>query len=323
MIKQLIVSIVFFALIPGCASTGQSSGESMTPPAWVTEPPKDTVLKMWGIGEGGDLENAKRAALKSIAAQLRVAISAQLEARVTVSGGSVNSYAKTRVSEDVQRTEFKNYTVEKSAPSKQGFYVLISVDRRAFIAEAGQKLVAAETEINLRLAGVDGKNPIERFVAQQKALPWLEKAVAMAQVLSAADVSFDGSRARKWEAIFAKAQAASSELVFDLKAKNESRDVAQTLKNFLNESGMRVGSGGTVLQVESAVTQDQVFGSLIVQLRINFSVLDGQGRNLTSKEWVVNGASMSSHVAARLAALNALSEKLKEVGALAALGFNP
>lgn len=131
---------------------------------------------MWGIGEGADLESAKRAALKSIAAQLHVAISAQLEARVTVSGGSVDRYAKTRVAEDVQRTEFKNYTVEKSVPSKQGFYVLISVDRRAFIAEAEQKLLAAETEINQRLAGVEAKNPIERFIAQQKALPLPPKA---------------------------------------------------------------------------------------------------------------------------------------------------
>jgi hypothetical protein len=322
MLKQSISSVLFLLILFASVVTQAEQESGSILPTWVTAPPKDTPDTMWGVGEGSDLDSAKRSALKDIAAKLNVAISAQLESRVTVSSNSVDRYARTRVAEDVQRTEFKNYSLEKSMQTGQDFYALVSVDRRAFIVEAEQKLVMAEKEITINLAGSEKGNAIEKFVAQQKALPWIEKAVASSQVLSAADASFDGKRLRKHEAALAKAKAAASELTFDIKVKNDSRDVAQTVINFLNESGMRIGGGGSPLVIETIATLDSVFGSFTVQLRINLSVLDAQGRNLTSKEFTVNGSSMTDHRAARQAALQELGEKLREAGPLVALGFN-
>ena len=316
-LRSVLFMFIFFASVVTHADQRSSSL-----PEWVTVPPKDTPETMWGVGEGSDLDSAKRSALKDIAAKLSVAISAQLESRVTVRSNSVDTYARTHVAEDVQRTEFKNYSLEKSMQIGKDIYALVSVDRRAFIADAEQKLTLAEKEIAISLSGSEKGNAIEKFVAQQKALPWIEKAVSAAQVLSAADANFDGTKLRMHEAALAKAKNSSRELTFNIKANDDSRDVAQTIRNFLNESGMRIGGGGSPLIIETNATLDSVFGSFTVQLRINLTVLDAQGRNLTSSEFTVQGTSMTNHRAARQAALQDLAEKLREAGPLVALGFS-
>lgn len=321
MLKPIFSALVFLFLLSACASA--PSKQEMAQPLWVSEPPKDTPEIMWGVGEGSDLDAAQRSALKDVAAKLRVAISAQLEFRVTVSSQSVDRYARSHQTEDVQRTEFKNYSLEKSVPSGSNIYALVSVDRRAFILEQEQKLAAADKEIALRLSGSEKGSSLERFIAQQEALPWLGKAVDSAQLLTAADASFDGNRAGRYEAALAKAKSAASELTFDLKVKNDGSDVAQTLRNFLNESGMRIGGGGSPLLIDTVATQDVIFDSKTVQLRISLNILDAQGRSLASKEFTAHGSSMTDHRTARQAALKDLGEKLREVGPLVALGFNP
>jgi hypothetical protein len=298
---------------------GQASDSEL--PSWYTAPPVDNSSTMWGVGEGSDLELAKRSALKDIAAKLRVAISAKIESQTTVNQNSVDRYARTRLFEDVQRTEFKNHKLEKSTRAGQYFYALVSVDRRVFIADAEQKLTAAEREIDTLLNGSKNANSIEKFISQQKALPWLEKAVVSSQLLSAADPGFDGSRLSRHETALSKAKTAAGELTFDIKAKGDSLDVANTLRNFLNEAGMRTGNNGTSLIVSTSAAQSTIFGAHKVQLRVSLSVLDSQKRNFSSKEFTTHGSSVTSHQMARQAALRDLGEKLREAGPLVALGF--
>lgn len=158
-------------LLSACGYTQAVRAADAAPPVWVIEPPTDTPEKMWGAGEGSDPDLAKRSALKDMASRLRVAISGQVESRVTESRGAVDRFARTRLIEDVQRTEFKNYRLEKSAHSGQSFYALVSVDRRLFIAEAEQRLAAAEKEIARRLSGSADGNSIENSLHCRRRFP--------------------------------------------------------------------------------------------------------------------------------------------------------
>lgn len=322
MVDKIVLVCIFFILnFSGCASTHPVETSNDLPPAWVTNPPKDTSSTMWGVGGGADLDAAKRSALKDVAAKLRVAVSAKLESRITVSSHSVDIFASTRIAEEVQRTEFKNYTFEKSESAGQEFYALVSLDRRAFILDAERKLAAAETEMAIQIAKGKNGGVVEQFVAQQKALPWIEKAIASAQLLSAADPDFDINRLSRHEAALAHAKSSANELTFHLKAKNDSSDVTQELRNYLNSLGVRTGKGGVPLVVDTGATQDTVFGSNTVTLRINLSVIDANGRSLSSKEYSMHGHSMTDHRMARQAAVKEFGEKLQEGGALASLGF--
>lgn len=321
-VSAFYISASVLALTSGCVvPTVRSQAAPAIIPSWVMQPPKDDSASLWGVGEGADLESAKRSALKDVAAKLRVAISAQLESRTTVSNQSVDRYARTRVSEDVQRTEFRNHSVEKTAPSAQGFYALVRVDRQAFVTDSIQKLAAAEKEIASLFAGIESSPPVERFVAQQKALPWLDKAVSSSQILVTVDSGFDSNRLRKHESSLSKAKNAASELVFEIKATNDSQDVAQSVRGFLNDTGVRVGKGGAPLIIESSSSQDVIFDSKSVKLHVSLSVLDSKGRTLTTREFTTNGASVNDFKSARQAAVKHLGDQLRTEGPVAALGF--
>ena len=324
MIKKIYASgfIVFLLLLTACSNSATKQDVTYTPPTWVTEPPQDTPIAMWGVGSGTDMENAKRSALKDVASKLRVTISAQTQSSITVTDDTIDKYARTQVAEDIQRTEFKNYSVEKSALAGVDFYVLVKVDRPSFIADAKQNLNAAEKEIATHLADSASASNLDQFIAQQRALPWIEKAVVASRILSAADSSFDKTKASKHEAALATAKAAAQTLVFDLKTDKDNNDIALTLRNFLNDTGIRTGKGGSPLLIKASTNKDVIFGSNTIQLKINFSIMDTHGRSLTSKEFTAYGASMTDHHMARLAALTNLGEKLREAGALKALGFS-
>jgi len=260
--------------------------------------------------------------LKDLAAKLRVAISAHIDSRISVNAQSVDRYTRSQLSEDVARTEFKNYALEKSAVVGQNTYALVRVERKAFIFDLNQKLVAAEKEIAIHLANIEKKPAIEKFVAQQKALPWIEKAFSASQILSGADENFDGKRVRAYEALLVKAKGAASELTFDLKVRSDNRDIAETLRTFLNESGLIIGGGGSPLVIDAIPQQDIIFGSKTVQLKINLRILDTQGRSLASKDYAAHGSSMTDHRAARQAALGDFAQKLREASLINSLGFN-
>ncbi|MEY4413740.1 MAG: lipoprotein, partial [Pseudomonadota bacterium] len=45
------------------------------PPGWAVEPPRDDAQWLWGVGSGPGLDEARRAALRQVAAHLRSTIS--------------------------------------------------------------------------------------------------------------------------------------------------------------------------------------------------------------------------------------------------------
>lgn len=327
-----IVAVLQVFLVSGCVQhpikgnldSAQPSRQEVRVaalPAWVAEPPRDDAASMWGVGSGPDIDSAKRAALKNVAARLKVTVSAQLESRVTVSNQNVDKFARTRVSEDVQRTEFRNHRLERTAQSADGFYALVSVDRLAIVSDANQRLAAADREIARLLSGLDRLPPVERFINQQKALPWIEKAIAASQILLGLDTAFDGTRLRAYEVSLSRGKDAASELIFDVQANAEQQDVAQTLRGFLNQAGIRVGTGGAPLVLDVVTTQEMVFDSKTVKLKINVSVRDDRTRTISSREFSVSGSSLVDHKSAKMSALKQLGEQLRGAGLVAALGF--
>ncbi|MDH4189712.1 MAG: LPP20 family lipoprotein, partial [Betaproteobacteria bacterium] len=67
-------------------------------------PPADTAALYYGIGEGPDLDSAKRAALRDVAAKLRVSIRATTDTQVTVANDVADRFSRSRVSEEVRNT---------------------------------------------------------------------------------------------------------------------------------------------------------------------------------------------------------------------------
>ena len=324
LIITIFSSICVLHSTESCAQTATHSRQAITQaqlPRWVSSPPRDDDDSLWGVGEGSDLDEAKRAALKSIASKLSVTISGQLESTITVNNDSVDRYARTKVSEEVRRTEFKNHTLEKTTPSEQGLYVLVRVDRQATVTDARQKLEAADKEITRLLANIDQIPAVERFLNQQRTIPWLEKAIGAAQMLLGLDSSFDGTRLRSYEVSLQRAKDSASEITFEVRANPENSDVIQAIRGVLNHSGVRVGEGGAPVVVEVIETQGLLFDSKTIKLKVNISVLDHKSRAIATREFFVSGASMADYKTARAAAIKQLGDQMKANGPINSFGF--
>jgi len=325
-----LLFILFISLsISGCGNMipigGKSSKQAAPVPTWVLSTPADSREWFWGVGEGPELDTAKRAALKDIAGKLRVSISGQLESQVTVDNNKVDRQARTRISEEVQKTEFTNYVVDKTAQSENGFFVLVKVDRQAFIRDQKAKLSALDSSIQQATTGLDNKTPLERFVALRRLQPSLDKAVGFAQVLIGAESGGDGaSRLRKYEALQEQAKQAPNSLVFHIQTRQEDNDIAQAVSTYLNESGIRTErsqAGGNVLAISSNSREDQIYGSKMVKLQVSLSVLDDKGRALSGRDYAVSGSSTYDYRGARQLAIQKLIGAMREAGPIAGLGF--
>ncbi len=294
-------------------------------PAWVLNTPADSREWFWGVGEGPELDTAKRAALKDIAAKLRVSISGQLESRMTVDNDKVDRQARTRISEEVQKTEFSNYGVEKTAQSANGFFVLVKVDRQAFIRDLKTKLGNLDGGIQQATAGLAGKTPLERFVALRRLQPSLEKGVGHAQLLIGAEAGGDGAaRLRNYESLQQQAKQALTGLVFQLQAAPEDADVAAAVATYLNETGIRTDrsrNGGNILAISSNSRADEIYGSKLLKLKVTLSLLDDHGRALASRDYAVSGASTYDQRGARQNAIQKLVAAMREAGPISGLGF--
>lgn len=185
--------ILLTLLLPLAACNGMLPKKQTVVPSWVLTSPNDSHEWFWGVGEGQDLDTAKRAGLKDIAGKLRVSISGQLDSSVTVDNNKVDRQAHTRISEEVQKTEFSNYVVDKTAQSADGFYVLVKVDRQAFVHDLKNKLANLDANIQPVAAALDSKTPLERFIALRRLQPGLDKGVGYAQLLIGADAGDDGA----------------------------------------------------------------------------------------------------------------------------------
>lgn len=296
----------------------------MPAPEWVLNPPKDTAKWYWGVGEGDDLETARRGALRDIAARLRVSIAGNMESQMVVHNQTVERAARTRISEVVQKTEFTNVTLEKSARAKGGIYALVKVDRVAFIRETTARFESLNRQALELTRTLDSKKPIERYLALRAALPHVENAIAAAQLLRVADPGREQAQLPRLESLQQQALAAANLLVFSLQYKAADADIAQVVTTFLNANGMRVAPAGRdtlPLSIVASAREQMLFGNRNVRLQLTLNLRDERQHNIASREYLINGNSLNTFEAARQDAMRELARVLNEAGTPAALGI--
>ena len=295
-----------------------------TPPDWVLNPPSDNLSEFWGVGEGYDLETARRTALRSVAAKLRVSVSGAMESQTNLRNDSVDRTVQSRVSEVVRETEFSNVSIEKSTKYKDDYYVLVKVDRRAFIRETQAKFDSLDRAIQNELATLDQNAAIEQFKKLLTAAPWIDQAIAQAQLLRVADPGFsDGDRLKQLEDQRQQAANAAKRLVVSLEHESHDTDVARAVTSFLNTQGIRVSprESALVLRITTSTKEDLLFGNKSHQLNVGLQLVDNQGQTVASKQYKSNGNSLDNHHLARQDAVNKLLRSMNAAGAAAGLGL--
>lgn len=321
-VPRLAVLIAAAACFGGF-STGSHAQQ---PPAWFVNPPADTADAWHGSGEGPDPEAARRSALRSVAARLRSAITGVVESTVTDANGRVSRIDKVNVAEEVMRTEFTGVEVLNTARSAAGYLVLVKVDRQAFLRDTRAKLEVLARPIAEAEAALPGASSLEQFIALRRVSAQVADAINLSLLLAGAGEATEGTAAfKRYSNLRQRADASAAAMVFELRARPEDQDIAKVVAGSLADKGIRTSlvpaRGVNVVQVESSVRQDELFGDKLVKLKVRFSVLDADGRAVASREHDLSGASRYDFRAAREQALNRLHDRFRDDGATAVLGF--
>lgn len=328
-IRRIQGGLLASLLLGGCLA---NTGENFLPigqkeaPSWVRSPPGDTSAVLYGVGDGRDLDDARRAALRDVAAKLRVSISATIDAQVTVSNDLVDRSSKSKISEEVRKTTFAKHQLEKTENHSQGVYALVSVDRQLLLAETRSKLEEKSRALRAGLDNARGLTGLERLRLSSQLKPLTEDMADLLSLMSSVSPEFSRETyIKQVEAGRRLNDDALHGLSFHLQYRPADQDVANLLRQMMSESEYRLVEGGQAAGVVHVSTESRgqvIYGSTLVRLSVHVSLRSGKGSVFSQKEYHAEGSSSVGHDAARQAAIRKLADELKSRGIAVVLGLD-
>jgi hypothetical protein len=321
--------LLLLTLLGGClANTGGTfySGGQKEAPTWLLSPPADTSAVFYGVGQGLDLEEARLAALRDVAAKLRVSISASTEAKVSVSNNNVDRFSTSKVNEEVRKTTFAKHQLEKSEVYSNGVYALVSVDRQLLVAETKNRLEEKDRALRTGLDKARSLTGLERLRIASQLKPAMEDVVDLLSLMNSASPGFSRlTYAKQVEAWHRLNDDTLRNLSFRLQFQPADQDVAIVLRQMMSESEYRIVEGGSATGVVHVSTESKsqvIFGSTQVRLSLHVSLRSDKGGVFSQKEFQSEGSSLGDNGAARQAAVRKLASELKKRGTAELLGLD-
>ncbi|MEY4980536.1 MAG: hypothetical protein RLZZ352_2806 [Pseudomonadota bacterium] len=314
------LALVAAWLLVACA-TGKTQA---SPPSWVLNPPSQSRTEYWGVGEGFDYETARRTALRSVASQLRVSISGSVENQTKTHNQLVDRAEQSRVAEVIQEIEFPKTSVEKSVKYNDNFFVLVKVDRQAFLKETQAKFDTLNRSVQNELSDLDRRSAIEQFRKLNAVVPNIDKAVALGQLLRIADPEFSVSGdLRRLETQRQYAANSASRVSFSIEHEPRDRDIANAVTTFFNSYGIRISPSerALVLRITTEVREDLLFGNKSHLLAVTFQLVDDKKQIIASKQYRQSGNSLETYSMARQDAVKKLANAMQAAGISVGLGL--
>jgi ribosomal protein L16/L10AE len=324
--KRFAAAMALACSLAACVTGGGLLPVRSATPEWVQKPPADTAALYYGVGEGADLEAARRTALRDVAAKLRVSVSSTVDSQVTVANESADRFSRTRISEEVRKTTFGKHQLERTESSGNTVYALVSVDRAQLVTETRTRLDEVARSARQALASARATQGLDRLRLAGKAKAQADDGGDLLSLLGSASPGFDRAPyARDFAAAIALHDETRQNLGFRIQNRSADEDVAALLRQGMSESGLRVqDTGATPAIVAIAVESHEqtIYGSVIVRLKINLSLRSERGGVFAQKDYNVEGSSASDRVLARQAAVRKLAAQFKGKGIAAAIGLD-
>lgn len=155
---------------------------------WWQNPPTDTEVYLYGLGEASSLALAQQQALASISGKLSTKISASLDRVTQDTGVAYNDTIRRQIRSKVNTTELSQFQLLKSYQQRNLVYVLVQLDRQKLATIWRQQLTAKQAKLLPLL-----NKPIEQFSEWQALHQALPDAV-IARNLSVQLFALDGTK---------------------------------------------------------------------------------------------------------------------------------
>ena len=318
-LKKIIV-LSFVCIATACYSDMQDNNV----PEWYVNPPKNDAAYLYGVGEGYNIDNASKVALKNLSSKLMVTISSKSELTRKENTYDYVEESNQKINEEVPNLTFNNYVVQKNEYKNGIIYVVVAVDRSQFINDNMKDL----NRINARIGNLDVDSKNEHILFRRQNLIEINKlskeAEKITRILGSLTSNVNTDKDIKNYLEHQKElDTVNDKIVFFVKEQQTPEEVLEVLKNEINANNIKLINSITtninqkyltILEVKTYKTTKQIYGTINTKLNIYLSLKDSQNKILASNQIEVSGSSVISEEQAIKSASTNLKNKISQKG---------
>ncbi len=316
-----MLKILIFLLLLSCGTKSQY-------PAWFTNVSQNNT-KIYGIGSGITIEEAKKVALSDIASQIRVSVSSSTistmrdDSRIGYERGLIQD-----ISNKVEDTIIPSYNVLKSENLQDGrFIVLISVEKIVLIDQYNTELSTINSQItNSYNNYLDSQDILKKRLYLEHTIVLSRKAIILSSILSSLSTKVNiQNYINNMERYQEQLDKNTRQINFTIEG--DDKDIKEIIQKNLNFQGFNVQFGHKnentlIVGFSSKEFHNTIFDENIIKLTIVIQ-LKNNNNNITRTNVIeINGSSIINKEDAKRVAIKNLDQKFSSEGILSFLGLN-
>lgn len=322
--RTKFISLALLLAVQACSP----GARQVQMPAWVLSPPVDTAEIIYGIGSSYSYNEAKEAALKEISGKLMIQISSQSKIEVSQHNAAVSRSTNQQISTRTIETQLSNYEVVQSAQVGRELFVQVSMSRPDFIKSTSTRLKELDDKIKSTMRELAEKTKLQQLVLVQGLLPAINKARSLVLLLQAAGGKQNADQYLSYyNTVLEKSQHLLHEVSFNVNPSANLKGFAKHLVALLHNENISAAlshkkNADAFIAVNGTLDSSIIFSQHVAQMKVTIRISDKNNRVISVREYESSGSSVSNKNNAADAAVQALGDKFKHAGVLAALGLD-
>lgn len=321
LIKLLILALF---LISSCAL---ESGEVSKTPSWYISPTQNNYQNLYGVAEGYSLEEATKYALADAASRLMVSISAKSTLLREENQTGINEEMRQKVRQNIEKINFSNFKVTKSAKFGPKFFIEVEIERNPFIYAQKEQV----NFLNKKITNLDknsrGKNAILRRNSLLKISDISKELELKSRILIGTGENINLNKTLGKIAKYQnELEKFTNKIEFYFQIKSPAK-ISKIIRTALNKKQIKVASkrnaknkNQILIKVKSQSRDSLIYGSFMTKLTIDFENITS-GKVVASNSIEVTGSSTINKEESYLSALSSLEEKISQDGILKIIGI--
>jgi len=245
-------------------------------------------------------------------------ISANSEMLIQSSNDNFTDQYRERINEKLEKITFNNYQISDSANFKDKIYVEIAIDRNSFVKQNAIKLNNLNKRFNNLFNNLEQKNIIDQYRNLNKIQNKLYEAKILNVILDSIkhktiDYQQNYQNYNNYQNYY---DNVIEKMLFKIDPKSD-KSIARIIKKGLSDQKIKITNKDSksnnliLLKIEKEEFSDKIYGSFIVKLRVNFSLVS-QNKTLASNFIEASGSSVISTKEAKNSAILAIHQKIAD-----------
>ncbi len=322
-----IIFVFFVTAIFATISCTSSKKQKDDLPSWFISPKQNDSQNLYGVAEGFTLEEATKYSLADAASRLIVTISSESSLLRQESKTDFNEEMRQQVRQSVEKINFVNFRVSKSAKTSQKFFVETEIERDSFIRDQKEQITFLEKKIANLDQNSKNQNTIQRRNSLLKILQLGKELELKSRILKGAKQEVNLTEKLQKIANFQnELEKLSDKSEFYFEA-NSSKEISQIILKNLNKEKLKISPrlnssnrNQIIIKIKSTSRSSKVYEAYSTKLKIDFENL-AEEKIIASNSIEISGSSIISEKESYLAALQKLDEKISQEGILKIIGI--